>query len=1159
MIKKNLTLIIIFSLVQLIYGQTEYINSENIQNNKFRFDTKQMEYDLLKSNQLPELKLPEIYKNKSGVSLPASIDNSLLTFFRPVFNQYGWSCNQAASIGYLYTYEMNALNNSSGMLNTNQYAYRFVWNFLNEGEWGKGASYFDGWEIIKKLGCPNMVDYSSALGTPENTWDQTIWMSGYQYYYNSMTNRIFDLYTINVDNPAGLQTLKQWINDHLDGSQHGGAANFQIASTGWDIKNLPPASADPGKSIITSFGEYVGHSLTFTGYNDNVKYDLNNDGLFTNDQDINNDGLVDMRDWEIGAMICVNSWGSGWGNNGKAYVMYRLLAEPVDNGGIWNNSVQVVKARIEYQPLMTLKTRLTHNKRNKIKIRVGVSSNISSLVPDYIIDFPVFNYQGGEYPLQGNGLSGEIEIGLDITPLLSYISSSSNVKFFLLVDEDCPNGGCNGTVHEFSVINYNGSPREFASVQTNIPLVPNSETILSVIANANFNKVEISTTELPLGNANEAYSFQLNALGGLQPYNWKMKMIYDFSTGNENMQLDGSELLIGEKSHYGYVKKEIDFHFPFYNNSYNTVYVGVDGAIVFDKNIFAWPYIIDEELVLKQHKAIAVFGADMNVYPADGDGIYYEGNSNQAFFRWNTTIDINNKKFDVNCAIRLFSDGTIELLYQGMNPGVHPIKWIGGISNADLINFQETNISGSGNIPVGYKAIFSSSNTLTGLGLSENGLLSGIPLSAGIDVNLEFMATDQNSISSTEILKFVTNLENVNLNIPLTQGWNWISVNINKDDMTVGQLLSGLSLDAFDYIKNQTISSTYYNGFGWFGELATINPTEGYKLKLAQADQLNITGFPVKPDETPININIGWNWIGYTPCEIMDINTALVSLDSENNDEIKTAPALGGSATYWNGVWYGLNNGMNPGTGYLLNSSKTNELIYPNGSTSLAVVQEAFVNNNPVNSFNLWTNPVGKLYTMTIHAVVSLPDGGFLEAPESKLAAFKDEECRGVFDIYSGPYGMQFQLSVGSDFELEEGLYYMIWNAANEKIYEITESLDFIANSTLGKINEPEQLSASGILDINDYQNNLTSPTIKTYPNPFSNTLNINIALPFPQKINIELFNSTGNKVDNFNCKTFQAGTQNIEWNTNGLKNGIYFIRLKTKNSIITKKLLKIN
>ena len=48
--------------------------------------------------------------------------------------------------------------------------------------------------------------------------------------------------------------------------------------------------------------------MTIVGYDDAVKLDFNGDGQFTNDIDINGDFIVDMNDWEIGALIVVNSW-----------------------------------------------------------------------------------------------------------------------------------------------------------------------------------------------------------------------------------------------------------------------------------------------------------------------------------------------------------------------------------------------------------------------------------------------------------------------------------------------------------------------------------------------------------------------------------------------------------------------------------------------------------------------------------------------------------------------------------------------------------------------------------------------------------------------------------------------------------------------------------
>ncbi len=41
--------------------------------------------------------------------------------------------------------------------------------------------------------------------------------------------------------------------------------------------------------------------MTVVGYNDSIKYDFNEDGQYTNNIDLNDDGIIDLRDWEVGA------------------------------------------------------------------------------------------------------------------------------------------------------------------------------------------------------------------------------------------------------------------------------------------------------------------------------------------------------------------------------------------------------------------------------------------------------------------------------------------------------------------------------------------------------------------------------------------------------------------------------------------------------------------------------------------------------------------------------------------------------------------------------------------------------------------------------------------------------------------------------------------
>jgi len=52
---------------------------------------------------------------------------------------------------------------------------------------------------------------------------------------------------------------------------------------------------------------------------------------------------------------------------------------------------------------------------------------------------------------------------------------------------------------------------------------------------------------------------------------------------------------------------------------------------------------------------------------------------------------------------------------------------------------------------------------------------------------------------------------------------------------------------ANDYIKNQTKSNTFYEGSGWFGELVTLEPMDGFMLKSGHSGTLTYpAGEPIK-------------------------------------------------------------------------------------------------------------------------------------------------------------------------------------------------------------------------------------------------------------------------------------------------------------------------
>jgi len=95
----------------------------------------------------PPYSVPLQLREKSGVNLPAKVDNSRTDFFPEIINQYSWSCNQASSIGYVLTYELNRARNTSADLPENRYAYLYPWSLLMHkyNPSSPGVSYFDSW------------------------------------------------------------------------------------------------------------------------------------------------------------------------------------------------------------------------------------------------------------------------------------------------------------------------------------------------------------------------------------------------------------------------------------------------------------------------------------------------------------------------------------------------------------------------------------------------------------------------------------------------------------------------------------------------------------------------------------------------------------------------------------------------------------------------------------------------------------------------------------------------------------------------------------------------------------------------------------------------------------------------------------------------------
>jgi len=701
---------------------------------------------------LPELVLPDEYRGPNAPTLPSIVDNSLLPHMRPVFQQGGFACGQAAGVGYNFTYAINRERDVSGDVEKNQYPTHFVWNWMNAGNNYGGVSYMHSFEILRHLGTPNVETYGGMSAGGEKRW-----MNGYDNYLSAMHNRIEDVYAIRLHTEEGLLTFKYWLYDHLDGSASGGVGSFYANHPQhWA---LPTGTPEAGKRVAIEWSPHSSHALTIVGYHDSICWDYNNDGKFTNDLDINGDGILDVRDWEIGGFKFVNSYGGvpGWGDEGFCYMMYKTVADKYGEGGIWNNAVHCLKVKEDVEPQLTMKVKIKHNCRHQIKVKVGIAEDPSAGTPDHIIGFPIFDYQGSCYNMQGG--SGEaqktIEVGLDITPLLNYIDSGLEAKYFLIVDEDDPSGTGVGEVVMMSVINYSTDTTETICEQENVPIPTNDNVTLSVTTTATFEDVNIDTDQLPAAPVYEPYSEQLVASGGTPPYQWEYKIDYDEVSSTEVFPLITEEKLIPTSNTEGYAVQQLNFPFPFFGETYETVYMYVDGFIKFDNQLVTWPYFQDLFLRFLKNKNIApYFNVNLKINPDQNDGLWYEGTNEYAIFRWKLSQN-NQPNALLNLAIKLYPSGKIEYYYGDMEI-LGFTDWYGGVSNGDAVHYQENSISNTFDMPEDLMIEFTPTEFPKEMKLSKDGLFTGTPLNEYNNTPVEFLVTDNNNISTTKTLGFTT-------------------------------------------------------------------------------------------------------------------------------------------------------------------------------------------------------------------------------------------------------------------------------------------------------------------------------------------------------------------------------------------------------------------
>lgn len=287
--------------------------------------------------------------------------------------------------------------------------------------------------------------------------------------------------------------------------------------------------------------------------------------------------------------------------------------------------------------------------------------------------------------------------------------------------------------------------------------------------------------------------------------------------------------------------------------------------------------------------------------------------------------------------------------------------------------------------------------------------------------------------------------EEMEQQIEVGKGWNWISFSVLPLGGDVSKVLGGYTPQDNDTIKGVKGAATYFGG-SWFPSNFKLEPGKMYMLRRQGEGNATVPVVGGSQDATaPIALDKGWNWVGYTPLVAKRVDEALAGLVATKDDILKSQKD---AITYTRtGRWVPSGKMMQPGMGYLLRVDKEQRFSFE-AQPALNALQAApsVLSAATEGGVAGWQEPSGKKSSMLVYAQVRV-NGVAVDAAGSKLAAFEGDQVAGLAGIMDGPGGAKlYQINVLSDSQDGAKISFKVFNAANGITAELQQTVEFVAN-----------------------------------------------------------------------------------------------------------------